>query len=412
MAYPPRVVWTLFLVASLLAMLCTGATAPARPRLAVATSVSIVAKIIGGTETGPEPLGLPILNAGVDAVAAADLGAITLYRHSWYLALGDTSYDLPLDGSNFLVATASYTPDLAGNGIRLTGYLGASSLAYGHYVPTRALRPDPGYTIPGSLFTLRWQGRETMIAQYMVGGDFGGHDHWSQASQIAVYDDRARIFRPYKPSVYRWQRRDAVSSDATRLQYNFGQSAFWLDARSGYLYMLAAPTNRFGGVKLARIPVRAFLDPHNLQPWSYYLGQNRWSAPTADETQIDAQVPWLISPRDPGFSLDTNYAASGQDQCAALTIAEFSLVWDPYLHSFVLLTASASCKPDVLRMYTAPTLTGPWSPPQDIAMPYTYARTDWDYYAPYTTDSLLQDGGKTAYVLASTYSHYGAYLSC
>ena len=47
---------------------------------------------------------------------------------------------------------------------------------------------------------------------------------------------------------------------------------------------------------------------------------------------------------------------------------------------------------------------------RDIAMPYTYARTAWDYYAPYTTDSLLQDGGKTLYVLASTYSHYGVYL--
>ena len=76
----------------------------------------------------------------------------------------------------------------------------------------------------------------------------------------------------------------------------------------------------------------------------------------------------------------------------------------------MLLTASASCKPDVLRMYTAPTLTGPWSPPQDIAMPDTYTRTGWDYYAPYTTDSLLRDGGKTVYVLASTYSHYGVYL--
>src|SRR2546423_4663063 len=267
MAYLRRLASTLCLVASVLAMPCAGATAPAQPRLAVATSVSIVAKIIGGTETGPEPPGLPMLNAGVDDVAAADLGAITLYRHSWYLALGDARYDLPLDDSNFLVATSSYTPDLAGKGIRLTNYLAQSSSDVGLPVPTRALRPDPGYTIPATLFTLRWHGHETMIAQYMEGGNFDGYDHWSRVSQIALYDDRARIFRPYKPSVYRWQRRDAVSSDATRLQYNFGQSAFWLDARSGYLYMLAAPTNRFGGVKLARIPVRAFLDPHNLQPW-------------------------------------------------------------------------------------------------------------------------------------------------
>src|ERR671934_861239 len=120
MAHRRRVGWTLLLVTSVLGMLCTGATAPARPRLAVATSVSIVAKIIGGTDTGPEPVGLPILNAGFDAVDAADLGAITLYRNTWYLALGDVSYDFPLDSSNFLVAKAPYTPDLAGTGIRLT----------------------------------------------------------------------------------------------------------------------------------------------------------------------------------------------------------------------------------------------------------------------------------------------------
>jgi hypothetical protein len=370
----------------------------------------MVAKVIGGTGRGPEPPGLPILNAGFDHVDSADLGAITLYRHRWYLALGDATYDLPLDDSNFLVATASYTPGLSSKGIRLTGYLGESSSDVGIPVPTRALRPDPGYTIPATLFTLRWHGHETMIAQYMEGGNFDGYDHWSQASQIALYDDRARIFRPYKPSVYRWQRRDAVSSDTTRLQYNFGQSAFWLDARSGYLYMLGAPTSRFGGVKLARIPVGAFLDPHNLQPWSYYLGNNQWSAPTADETQIDAQVRWLIPPRDPDFSLDKNYNTSGQDPCAVLTMAEFSLVWNPYLRSFVLLTANAGCRPAVLRMYTAPQLTGSWSPPQDIAMPYTYTGSGWDYYAPYTTDSLLQDSGKTMYVLASTYSHYGVYL--
>src|SRR5205085_7104302 len=154
MVYRRRVVWTLLLVASLLAMLCTGATAPARPRLAVATSVAIVAKIIGGTGTGPEPLGLPILNAGVDDVDAADLGAITLYRHSWYLALGDANYDLPLDGSNFLVATAPYTSNLSRKGIRLSGYLAESSSDVGLPVPTRALRPDPGYTIPATLQSL------------------------------------------------------------------------------------------------------------------------------------------------------------------------------------------------------------------------------------------------------------------
>lgn len=374
--------------------------------------IVLLAKIVGGDVH--EPAGLPVQNLFHYWVGAADLGAITRYGDHWYLALGDTLFALPQPQSadaNFLVATAPYQPNAIA-GMVFDGYLALHAVAGGIQVPARAIRPDPGYTIPGSLFTVQWHGRQYMFAQYMEGGDFGGNDHWSRDSRIAIYDDAQHIFRPYKPQVYRWLRRDRVASNANRLQYSFGQSAFWEDQAGGYLYMVGAPTNRFGGIKLARIPLATFLDPRDGRAWSYYLGNGAWSAPTADEMRIDRSVPWLIAPRDPAFSLDKDYTRAryprGVSQCSYLTIAEFSVVWEPYLHSFLLLTSNAGCGPNPLRLYTAPTLTGPWTQrAEDVAVPSVVRG---DAYAPYTTPSLLRDGGRTMYFLASTFSHYGIYL--
>jgi len=375
-------------------------------------TVRLVAKVVGDAGDD-EPAGAPILNPDRGGVMGADLGAVALYRGRWFMVLGDAVSPLNDDADNFLVATGPATRDLAG-GIAIDHYLNTVGSPAGP-VAARALAPDPGYTIPGALFAVAWHGRAGLFAQVMEGGDFRGHDHWSVASRLARYDERARIFRPWKPGVYTWTRRDAVSSDATRLQYGFGQASFWADERAGYLYMVGAPTNRFGGVKLARIPLAAFLDPRDARPWSYDLGGGTWSAPTSDEMALDARVPWLIAPRDPLFTLDKDYDTAaypaGTDQCAELTIAEFSVVYDPYLARFLLLTASASCKPDAFLIYAAPTITGPWTArPARVAAPYARTRSDWDVYAPYTASALLRDGGKTLYLLASTYSHYGVYL--
>jgi uncharacterized protein DUF4185 len=369
-----------------------------------------------GTADG-NPANIPLLNDGFGTVEASDLGAITRYHNSWYLAFGDTRYvsDPPWGGgTNFLVATAPATRDLA-SGIRFNGYLNMQQTDFGP-APYRAVTPDADYVLPSSLFTLTWQGKQYMIGQYMVNGNAGGFLHWSEDSRIALYDDATHMFRAYKPAAYDWRRRDATASDANPIEYNFGQCSFWEDAAAGYLYMMGAPSSRFGGVKLARIAIPAFLDPANVQGWEYYLGGNRWSAPTVDEGAIDAQVAWLIAPRDPGFSLDKDYGpimhTAGSNWCADITIAEFSVVWDPYLKSFLLLTGSVDCAPNGLKVYTAPSISGPWTQTaQDIAMPFASTPEDkWDYYAPYTSSDMLRDNGRTVYFVMSTYTHYGVYL--
>ncbi len=395
----------------------------AQPRLALAPPVavprlvdrvSLVAKLIGSNWADPPGIAIP--NDRFMGVSGADLGAPAYYGGRWYFALGDTAYlaPVPWRSANFLVAYAHPNPRL-GVPLQLDGYLNPRPAGALGMAPYRAMAPDPGPIIPSALFTVTWQGHSGLFAQYMAGGDFGGHDHWSAYSGIARYDDAARIFRPYKPTTYLWRRTDRHATDANRLQYSFGSCSFWADEASGYLYMVGSPTNRFGGVKLARLPLAAFLDPAAGQPWQYYLGGPESWAAARDEATVDARAPWLIPPRDPAFSLDKNYTTAryppGADQCAYLTIAEFSVIYHPALRRYLLLTASSACRPNVLLLYSAPAMWGPWTAqPEVVTMPPTVSDPTWDYYAPYTAPELLQGGGRAMYFLASTYRHYGVYL--
>jgi hypothetical protein len=138
--------------------------------------------------------------------------------------------------------------------------------------------------------------------------------------------------------------------------------------------------------------------------WQYYLGRNRWSAPTGDEAAIAGRVPWLIPPTDAAFNHDQNSLSSG---CNGLGIGKFSIVWDAYLARFLLLTGTDGCTElGTIRVYSAAKLTGPWAWAAVVAMPHE----DRDYYAPYSGPDLVTNGGRSVYFLASTYRHYGVFL--
>jgi Domain of unknown function (DUF4185) len=336
-------------------------------------------------------------------VTAADLGAPAYFKGSWYLVFGDASYLLPVypEGQNFLVANAKLTP---GKSMALTNFLAlVHDDQYRISAAARAIEPDPGYVIPAALYAVHWQGKSALIAAYMEGGNFGGLDHWSRDTRLAIYDQSARVFRPYKPAHYHWQSPARHSTNAPYSQYDFGQSSFWQD--DTYLYMAGSATNRFGGLKLARIPLAWFLDAADRHGWEYYLGDNTWSSATTDEARIQQRVAWLIPAADPSYAGRTTARASG---CLWLGVGEFSLLWDPYLDRFLVLSGSDGCTaPAMLRIYSSPALTGPWTKyPMNVPMPHP----TWDYYAPYSSPDLLQDGGRTVYFVASTYRRYGVYF--
>ena len=387
---------------------------PATVPLPSAPRITILSKVVGLED--PVPGALRASSDGSFGVFGADLGAVTLYGDRWYMALGDTDY-APLETGlqgNFLVGTSRYQRG-ALRTLPLDGFLALKPVA-GMRIPFRAIQPDPGYTIPGGMFTVEWQGHQYMIGEYMEGGDFYGNDHWARDSRLAMYNPRTGIFQPYKPQVYVWRRTDRQATDANKIQYNFAQDSFWEDPSHTYLYMVGSPANRFGGVKLARIAVASFLNPRDNRGWSYYLGRDRWSPPVSDEMRIDGSVPWLISPVDPSFSLnkdyDTFHYPRGVRACRYLRVAEFSIVWNPYVRRFLLLTTDGGCEPGTLDVFSAPSITGPWtSRAQHFPLPSAApAPPRWDYYAPYTTASLLRNDGREMYFLASNYPHYGIYL--
>lgn len=398
-------------------------------------NITQVAKIIG--YNWGDPADIKITNgpgtAHYHQVGGSDLGAVTLYKNKLYFNLGDTSYDIQdpaivNDPSysafvsslqyNFLVASAPYATDffttIDTQGILLDGYLNLRThTKYPNGVPTRALEnreveslPD-GNTIPNAMFTIKWKGKEYMFAQYMNGADTRGHDHKMAYAALAKYDDALKVFKPYKPQVNIWY----ANTEGRGL---FGMSSFWVDYKAQYVYMVGAPSGRFGGVKLGRIPLSSFLDESDSRDWEYFLGNNTWSNPTKDATIINSSAAWLIPPKDPEWSLTKNYGILPLDeQCRLMTITEFSVVYNPYLSKFLLLMGDASCQTpegqQVVYYYTSPSINGPWDQtPQKIVMPRQ--GYDWDYYGVYTTDALLKDRGKTMYFVASTYNHYGVYL--
>jgi hypothetical protein len=376
--------------------------------------ITVLSKVVGLADELPGSV--PATSDGSFGVFGADLGAVTRYGDRWYMALGDTSYAPLKTGlqGNFLVASSHYQAG-ALQTLPLDGFLAQKPVG-GMQMPFRAIRPDPGYSIPGGMFTVAWHGHQYMIGEYLEGGDFVGNDHWARDSRLALYNPKTHVFQPYKPQVYVWRRTDRRTTDANRLQYSFAQDGFWEDASHTYLYMVGSPANRFGGVKLARIVVASFVNVHDDRGWSYYLGHGHWSAPARDEMRIDAAVSWLIPPADPSFSLDKDYDTfhypRGASACSYLRIAEFSLIWNPYLRRFLLLTTGDGCQAGYLDVYSAPALTGPWtSSAQRLPLPPAAAASSpWDYYAPYTTSSLLRHGGRQMYFLASDYPEYGIYL--
>ncbi len=345
--------------------------APGRPRGRVRIAIQPIAKVIG--DASQAPAGVLRQNGGLDNVTGADLGYPALYRGRWYLAFGDTAYDAGKVGqfpffpnidapSNFVVATSA-SSDLDG-GLPFSGYLNTRPAYMSKAsAPFRAIAGHADqYTLPGGLYTVRYRGRETLIAQYMLDGNAGGDLHWAERSTIAVFDPADGMFHDWKAAVYDWH-----AAAGSHSQYDFGNSVFWEDGAERYLYMVGAGTDRFGGAKIARIPVASFLDPRDHAGWSYWLGGS-WSAPTVDEGAIARSVAWLIPPRDPAWSPGKSYA-NDPHRCADMGIGEFSLVWNAYLGRFLLLTGTGSCGSSDLRIYQAASPAGPWtaSPAQILA---------------------------------------------
>lgn len=366
-------------------------------------SAKMVGKIIGSKWGDPPEVNI-INGPGTPhygQILGTDLGPTARYGDTYYSLLGDTVY---LDGTltdNFLVPyfKCSDTPSLP----LISGYL-----KYQNGVPKRALVNRKAELLPNSpvlptaLTTISWKGKQHMFAHYM------NTPKWSNFniaySTLAKYDDQLQLFTPYKSKTNIWPANERGVSQ-------FALASFWSDEKEGYLYMIGASNDRFGGAKLGRIHLDSFLNESDQTDWQYYLGQNNWSNPTNSSDVINNQAAWLIPPKDPGWTLDKGLSQKDVDWCTLMTVTEHGLIRDPKSGKFFFMYGDADCPPHGIYIHTSDSITGPWSnPPKRIEMPYP----SWDYYAPHPIPNTLRHNPTTNStemdIFASTYDHYGIYL--
>ncbi len=360
-----------------------------------------ICKIFGSTRTWDTDAGITVLNDGFKGVLGIDLGPMTLYQGKLWFNLGDANIagQSWTPAANFLVA---YSSDIVpADGIVMEGYLNCTT------IPFTALSPRPSYVIPNAMFTVSGSASAGMFAQYMEVLEVGGHDHHTYNSWLAKYDEQAGVFHPYKTGVYRW-----TGTGAPNAHFHFGMASFWVDRDGGHIYMMGSPSGRFGGVKLARTPIEEFLNAGGTVPWTYFMGDDNWSQPTMDEAVIQA-APWLIVPKDPDWSLAKNYdELPWAQQEPLITIAEFSIIYNPFLKKFLLITGRPcpAATGGGAFYYTADQITGPWSQEKLLMANLTDGGHEWTYYGTYTTDALLTHGGQRMYLVASTWEPYSVYL--
>lgn len=364
--------------------------------------VSLVSKILGSKREWDSKSQIRVQNDSFKKVVGTDLGAVTLYDGKLWFCIGDTQIDkLDFDhiGGRFMVA---YTSDTKlDDGIDLEGYLRCNDS------PDVAIDPKPRYPIPNALFTIRWAGSEYMFGQYMEVDEVSGHDHHVYYSALVRYDRTKKVFVPYKPDVYRW-----TTPGAPKKHFHFAMASFWVDYRAGWLYAVGSPSGRFGGVKLARIPLKSFMRLDDKRGWEYFLGEGKWSAPTDDPTVLDSAA-WLIPPKDKDWNPDKDYdTLKWSEQAELITVAEFSVIYNPYLKSFMLITGrpTPANSGGGVWCHTAPNITGPWSKETLLMANHQRGGFDWSYYGTYTTDAMLKDNGKKIFLLATTWETYGVYL--
>ena len=191
------------------------ASPPARPPTTglppFSLHVHAIAKILG-LPFG-EPTWLPIENLDLANVEMADLGAIAQYGDHFYLATGDAAYDYPVSfaAKNFLVATAPVAQSLQA-GLQFDGYLNDPPDPNYGPTPRRAITPDPGYTLPGSMATITGQSDQGLFATYLSGGDDGGSYHYAAYSGVARLDAARRVYSSIQAALFDWARTGQIAT--------------------------------------------------------------------------------------------------------------------------------------------------------------------------------------------------------
>ncbi|HYY28160.1 MAG TPA: DUF4185 domain-containing protein [Chthoniobacterales bacterium] len=143
-----------------------------------------------------------------------------------------------------------------------------------------------------------------------------------------------------------------------------------------YVYAFGTPCGRFGGVKLARVPVTEVQD---FDSWDYYSGK------------VNVSAAWV---HDPSKAVDI----------IPPPIGEASILWNPFIRRWMYTYLNEQTASIKLREAEEP--WGPWSVPNAVTTAHDYPQL----YGAFMTPSFLKDDGKTFYFIMSMYGPYNTFL--
>lgn len=146
----------------------------------------------------------------------------------------------------------------------------------------------------------------------------------------------------------------------------------------GYVYLWATPGGRWGGVKLLRVLAATIEDAKS---YEYFAG-------------LDDQ-------HRPRWSRDADDA----EEIIHRPVGEMSVLWNPAIRGWMMISHNEPGRTFDLRQ--SPTPWGPWS---SSMIACSFADKPGGWYAPYTNEWLLADGGKTIYLTYSKWRPYDVYL--
>lgn len=307
-----------------------------------------------------------INRTGEVGVVGTDLGTMAEMDGTIYIAFGDTFGHGRGDWRSNVMA---YTRDLdPSDGVMLDGWIvdGAG----------RALELVPGLKEPNDA-----SGEVTKIPTALTAVDgrlymaFMSVRHWGPPGRWeanygtwAYSDDGGESWQVVEPPF--WPEETGFTMLALSQEQGRGNER-------GFLWVLATPAGRFGGVKAARVRPEAILNP---EAYQYVSGLD-----------AEGRPQWSS---DPQAAVDVIPAPVG----------EGSLVWNAYLGSWTYTYLNEHSHN--LELRAAPFPWGPWGEPHTLAEARTYP----SLYGAFMTPSWLHEDGRVIYFLMSQFGPYNVYV--
>lgn len=301
-------------------------------------------------------------------VNGTDVGIMVYRGGRMYFVFGDTfggHGPWPLDWrSNTMAYTVDTDPS---NGVPLTGWIANASTGYAVELVSSRKQDNVEITcIPTAVYD-----SGTCLYLYYMSvkhwSDTGGM--WTCNNASIAYSLDGRTFT--KAANVSWP------GDSNFIEFGVVHGASDAPIVDQYVYLLATASGRFHDAYLARVPRTQIL---NQSAYAYYAGQALGGTPSWSS---------FMSQAEPVIAGD---------------MGEMSVMWNSYLHKYMLMNLDNSRLVILLRTADAP--WGPWSAPSVVVT----AREHPGLYAPNVHPQWVEDSGRIVYFTMSLWSEYNVFL--